>query len=89
MLQKIYGIKDGKAEYFLKPFYSFSEEEAVRSIKGAVLDTTHPFSKSPMDFDLYYLGQFDDNTGIFQMEDSPKHMFKLDQLMPKETPIKE
>lgn len=78
MVQKIYNVKDTKAEYFLSPFYATSEEIALRQIRSAVLDDGHPFNKNPQDFDLYECGEFDDITGIFQMLDSPRHMLKLD-----------
>lgn len=78
MLQKIYAVKDTKAEYFMRPFYCFSEEEATRLIRSAVLDSTHPFSKNSVDFDLYYVGEFDDVTGIFQVEEKRKHITNLD-----------
>lgn len=82
MTQYVYNVKDTKSEYFLTPFHVAKEEMAMRNIRAAVFDDEHPFGKNPQDFDLYYLGEFDDNTGIFEMLDSPKHICKLDSLRP-------
>lgn len=78
MVKKVYNVKDSKGGFYLMPFYVHSEEEALRFMRNSVLDVTHPFAKNPEDFDLYYLGEFDDITGKFDLLDSPAHLVKLD-----------
>lgn len=76
MVLKVYSIRDAKAEVFNTPFYQKTHGEAERSFQQLVNDeksTVHKFSE---DFDLYYLGQYDDQTGKFESLDTPQHMQK-------------
>lgn len=76
MQLKIYSIRDAKAEIFNTPFYKLTHGEAERDFQTLVNDQKSMVAKYPEDYDLYYLGSFDDNTGKAQWNDTPQHITK-------------
>lgn len=76
MVKRIYAIRDTKAECFHNPFYQATHGEAERAFRTAVNDDKTTINKYPEDFDLYYLGEYDDNTGKMQPLDTPQHIIK-------------
>ena len=47
-------------------------------------DDMHELTKHNEDFDLYFIGEYDDNTGKINSE-RPEHISSLRQLMPHAT----
>lgn len=76
MTQKIFSIRDAKSEAYNLPFYQSTMGEAERMFRTTVNDEKTMLNKYPDDFDLYYLGEFDTNKGIFVSLDTPQHMMK-------------
>lgn len=76
MVKKIYAIRDSKAECFHNPFYQSTHGEAERAFRTAVADEKTTLNQYPEDFDLYYLGEYDDNTGKMMALDTPQHVIK-------------
>lgn len=76
MQLKIYTIRDQKAECFNTPFFQKSHGEAERAFTQLVNDDKSMVHQYPDDFDLYYVGTYDDNTGVIQSLDTPQHMMK-------------
>ena len=76
MILKVFSIRDAKAEVFNSPFFQKSYGEAERNFRQLVTDEKSMVSKYPEDFDLYYLGDYDDNTGVIEPLDTPKHIMK-------------
>lgn len=64
MILQAYAIRDIKAEAFNPPFYVATRGLAIRSFQEALNDSSHPFAKYPADFQLYFLGEYNDATGI-------------------------
>lgn len=64
MILRIYGIRDLKAAAFAPPFFQARDEMAVRAFSDAIGDPSHPMSRHPEDYQLFYLGEFDDGSGI-------------------------
>lgn len=81
MLLKIYSIRDAKAENFNPPFYAQTHGIAERNFRQLVNDEKSQVNKYPTDFDLYYIGEFDDNSGKIQSLDTPQHQIKAVQLV--------
>jgi len=71
MLQFIVSVKDRAADVFNRPFFVPHRNVAIRDftdeVNRGVAD--NQLNKHPDDFDLYLLGQFDDNAGTFITED--------------------
>lgn len=60
---KIFSIYDNKTEIYSKPFYELTIGSAIRVFGDAANDPASAFSKHPADYNLFLLGEFDDNTG--------------------------
>lgn len=76
MITKIYSIRDSKAEVFNSPFFQKSHGEAERNFNTLVNDDKSTVSNYPEDFDLFYIGDYDDNTGKIKPLDTPHHITK-------------
>lgn len=73
MKQFVVSVKDRAAEIFNRPFFVPHRNVAVRDFTDEVNRSApdNQLNKHPDDFDLYLLGSFDDNTGMFEMEPAP------------------
>lgn len=76
MTLKMYSIRDAKSESFNPPFFQPTHGVAERAFKELVNDPKSNANKYPEDYDLYYLGEYDDNTGKLAAKDTPEHMVK-------------
>lgn len=61
----IFAIFDVKAAAYLRPFYSQTAGTATREWAMAIADPKSSFALYPADYHLAYLGEFDDNHGVF------------------------
>lgn len=62
MIRKVFAIYDEKAEAYLQPFFQDTIGQATRAIVNCFRDPEHMFVVNHVDFTLYQLGTFDDNT---------------------------
>lgn len=76
MLLKAYSIRDGKAQFYHTPYYKAHEGEAVRDFQQVVNDEKSTVSKFPEDFDLFHVGEYQTDTGLFSPLESPTHIRK-------------
>lgn len=69
----VVSVRDSAAEVFNRPFYVPHRNVAVRDFTDEVNreDPSNQLNKHPSDFDLYVLGEFDDNTGLHHLEPVP------------------
>jgi len=67
MRYKILAIRDRAIDSYGQPFYSASVGGAVRSFADEInrAADSNQLNKHPEDFDLFLLGEFDDQTGEF------------------------
>lgn len=61
---KIFSIYDRAIKAFNKPFYFLTQAEATRAFTSLANDNESEISKHPHDFELHYLGKWDNATGI-------------------------
>lgn len=80
MKRKVYTIRDSKAEIYNEPFMQHTHGEAERTIKSLLNKKDNQISLHPEDYDLYYLGEYDDNTGLYSPLDTPQHIQKVAHL---------
>lgn len=73
---KMFSIRDSKAEIFHPPFFAKSHGEAERNFHQLTQDDKSTIAKYPEDFDLYYFGTYNDQTGKMTTSDSPTHIVK-------------
>lgn len=74
MIKDIFVVHDTKAGVFGQPFYAENISVAMRSFRYAANDKNTEIGKYPSDFNLYHLGNYDDATAKFQLQDSPVHL---------------
>lgn len=67
-------VKDRAADAYGRPMFVPSVGVAIRSFSDEVNrdDPENQLNRHPDDFDLYELGEFDDNTGLFALHEQPK-----------------
>lgn len=78
-----YSVRDSKGEVFSPPFYQKTHGEAERSFNKLVHDDKSMVCQYPDDFDLYHVGEFDDQTGVFKSLESPQHITKAVMMISK------
>ena len=76
MILKMFSIRDAKGEKYFPPFFKHSHGEAERDFVQTVKDPQTMLSKFPEDFDLYFLGEYDDTKGAMSALDTPQHVMK-------------
>lgn len=79
MQLKAFSIRDQKSQIFHPPFFKSTHGEAERDFRTTVNDAKTMISMYPDDFDLYFVGEYDDNTGKFLAVDTPQHLLKAVQ----------
>lgn len=62
----VHSVLDKAVGAFLQPFYSRSRGEAIRSFSDACSKPESPFWQHSDDYVLYYFGEFDDGSGMFE-----------------------
>lgn len=67
MIWKMFSVYDSGAKVFLQPFFVRHEQEALRAVSEAGMDSKTAVGKYPAEFVFYGLGTFDDTTGIVEM----------------------
>jgi len=80
MRYKMFAIRDSKAEFYNQPFFQHSRLEAERTFLSLARDEKSTISKYPEDYDLYYLGEYDNIHGKLFPLDTPEHIVKAANL---------
>ena len=83
MKLKIYSIRDAKAEVFNRPFFLHTHGEAERAFAQNAAEPKSMINQYPEDYDLYCIGEFDDQTGKIEPLTAPHHMISAFQLVSK------
>jgi hypothetical protein len=70
----ICAVKDRAADAYGRPMYVPSVGVAIRSFQDEInrSDADNQLYNHPDDFDLYEFGEFDDNSGVFELHEQPK-----------------
>lgn len=71
MILKVYSVYDHQIESFARPFFMQSKGEAIRGWIQVVNDPGTQINKTPQDFILFELGEYDDQTGMFSQPKAP------------------
>lgn len=70
----LYTVRDSKAEVFYPPHQSQTHGTAIRQFQTLASDPTHLFCQHAEDFGLYFIGTFDQATGITDNLPQPQHL---------------
>lgn len=63
MKNKLYAIKDNKIGFLNAPFIAPNNAAAIRMFGDTVINVDTLLNKHPEDYELYALGEMDENTG--------------------------
>lgn len=63
-MSKIYAIKDQAIEAFSQPFFVQAQGQAVRMFMDETKNEQSQLNKHPQDFELWYLGEFNEQDGV-------------------------
>lgn len=80
MIKKLYSLYDVKTQYFLAPQPFHSEEDARRGFAGLFNNPNIPPSQHPEDFKVFFLGDFNDNSGTIVGEEYARYVCDLTTL---------
>lgn len=80
MKMGMYAVKDTKAQVFNTPFFQHTHGSAERAFEQLIRDPQSLCSKYPKDYDLYFLGSIDDESGKLSVTEKPQHIVSGEQL---------
>lgn len=66
MLLNVYAIFDLKSRVYSRPFFCINNDVAVRSFTHLATDAATEVGRNPLDFALYCVGTYDDDTAHLQ-----------------------
>lgn len=72
MVYHIFSIKDRAIDAFLRPFYAVHRNQAVRIFTDEINNNQSDMFKHNIDYDLYYLGTWDDQTAQTNQTTTPE-----------------
>ncbi len=80
MLLNVFSVLDVKAAHYGQPFYMANRASAQRALQMQIKqDKTSVISQYPADFQLFFLGTFDDDSGMFNSV-SPQFVIGVSEL---------
>jgi len=68
MILKVFSIFDNATKAYNQPFFMLTNAEAIRAFQNMALDESTQIFRNPNDFNLYYLGAFDNTEATFKMD---------------------
>lgn len=80
-----YSLYDSKALNYSPPFYAPAHGAAVRLVMDLAADRNTSVGRHPADYTLFFVGIFDDYTGIISPNEVKEHISDVVPLLPKET----
>lgn len=83
MKSQVFSVYDARAQIFHPPFLTHNQFTAQRMIADVVNSPDHSFHRHPADYQLFELGEFDDQTGLYVTHQA-KPICVLDELLRKE-----
>lgn len=82
MINLVFGLRDIKASAFVSYFPAVSRAVAVRLLADSVEAKEGICGKHPEDFQLFQLGEFDDQSGQFKNLNTPELVVEASSLLP-------
>lgn len=71
MKLQIIAIRDIATELYGSPAFVQTIAQGIRAFSDEVTKEGSPFAKHPQDYELWHLGEFDDNNGVFECLATP------------------
>lgn len=73
-MKYLYSVYDRKAAFYLTPFVARTNSEAVRMIAQSMTGESSLIQKYPQDYELWAIGNFEENSGTIDEEDHHPQM---------------
>lgn len=86
MILNAYALLDTKAGFFSSPFFCQSHGEAIRICIDTASDMRTTVARYPNDFHLYFIGQYDNQSGFFKSE-HPESLGVISGMLPTQQPL--
>lgn len=83
MKQQCFSILDAKTGYFNVPYFSPTVASGRRAFQEVCRDENSLVHKYPDDFQLWHIGEFDDNDGHLTSFDPPGMLCKATEFIQK------
>lgn len=64
MKMQLFSIKDTALQAYMQPFFAHTRAAAVRAFTDGINDNSTPMNKHPEDYELYHVGEYDDQLGL-------------------------
>lgn len=87
MKRKVFSVYDVKAQTYANPFLFTHKGEAIRAFMTGATDKSTSLNKYPSDYKLYYLGEFDDQSGKLHSIPNPEYLNTASDFVHNELPI--
>lgn len=87
MRLELFAIRDVVAGFFTSPFTAHSEQHAIRIMEIEANRPDSVMAQYPGSFDLYMLGDYDDQTAEIHLNKIPLHVINGTALTMKNNPI--
>ena len=81
---KILAVHDRALDAYMRPMFVPTIGAGIRAFQDEVNNPESPMNKHPDDYDLFNLGDWDDNTGQFSQQPKPINIAVGKQLITKE-----
>nr|WAE43542.1 MAG: nonstructural protein [Microviridae sp.] len=81
---QMFTIRDLKASVYMTPFFTTHVADATRTLQRAVADERTNINLCPGDFELYLLGNYDEQQGIVMQLKQPEFICGAAALIQKE-----
>lgn len=67
MKMQLFSVYDSKTKTYAQPNFLINKGAALRAWEEAANDKSMQIGKTPADFTLFHIGEFDDETGVITM----------------------
>lgn len=73
---QVVAVRDRAIDAYMQPWFVVSIGQAIRAFADEInrRATDNPLSAHPEDYDLYHLGEFDQERGVFKTEEGPRQV---------------
>lgn len=78
---KIYAIRDKKMDNHFRPMYVPHLVEIQRNLQTVLEDKKSTMAKFPTDYELYFLGTFDEQSAQYTLEIKPQFILNINDLL--------
>lgn len=82
---KIYSMFDNKVNCHGKPMFYQSKQHCIAELSSFINDNKANGDINPIDFELFYIGEYSQQTGKFITPEKPLHLFNMRTLVKQNT----